>query len=138
MPGSRATDGVLVDGGFIVVAGGYNGFITSDAVYSFELRSGTWRTNTPLCRSMSAHSVAFLGSYLYLFGDYTAPELLLAYNLRTKASETFTLGYTPTRHTAVVVAEGRIYVIGGRADKKLAPLRAIQVFATTKTAGPKP
>jgi hypothetical protein len=134
MPRPRSTDGAIVDGGFIVVAGGYDGFISSDAVYSFELRTGTWRTNTPLCRSTSAHSVAFLGNYLYLFGDYTAPELLLAYNLKTKESETFTLGYSAARHTAAVVADGRIFIIGGTAGKNLPMLRTIQVFAPAKTA----
>jgi hypothetical protein len=138
MPSPRATDGAIVDGGFIVVVGGYNGFISSDAVYSFELRSGTWRTNTPLCRSTSAHSVAFLGNYLYLFGDDNAPERLLAYNLKTKESETFALGYTAAFHTAAVVVDGRIFVIGGRADVNRPSLRTIQVFAPTKTAERKP
>jgi hypothetical protein len=138
MPSPRQTDGAIVNGGFIVVAGGYNGFISSDAVDAFDLRAGTWRTITPLCRSTSAASVAFLGSYLYLFGDYDTPERLLAYNLKTKESETFTLRYTPARHTAVVVVDGRIFVIGGREDKNLPPLRAIQVFAPTKTAERKP
>ena len=133
MPKPRSTDGAIVDGGFIVVAGGYDGFISSDAVYSFELRTGTWRTNTPLCRSTSAHSVAFLGNYLYLFGDYDAPERLLAYNLKTKESETFRLRYTPARFATVVVADGRIFVIGGTAGRNLPMLRTIQVFAPTKT-----
>jgi hypothetical protein len=49
-----------------------------------------------------------------LFGDYGSPERLLAYNLKTRESETFTLRYTAARDTAVVAAGGRMYVIGGK------------------------
>jgi len=83
------------------------------------------------------HECPFRGvsrHHLFLFGDYDSPERLLAYNLKTRQSETFTLGYTAARHTAAVVADGQIYVIGGRVDRATDPIRAIQVFALTKPA----
>lgn len=136
MPTVRATDGAVVEGGFIVVPGGYNGLFATDAVDVFDLRAGTWRTIGPLCHSTSAHSVAFLGKYLFLFGDYDSPERLMAYNLKTRESERFTLGYTPARHSVAVTAADRIYVIGGRVSRETESIKAIQVFELAKPSKP--
>ena len=138
MPKPGATGGTVVDGGFIVVSGGYNGQVASRAMNVFDPRDDTWRTITPLCRDTSAHSTVLFGHHLFLFGDYERPEQLLAYNLKTKQSETFTLGYTPARHTAAVVCDGRIFVIGGREDKNSEPLDLIQVFAPTTVTRRRP
>jgi hypothetical protein len=134
MPTLRATEGAFVDGGFIVVAGGYNGTFATDVVETFDLRAATWRTIAPLCRSTSANSIVFYGSHLFLFGDFDSPERLLAYNLKNKQSEVFTLRYTPARHTAAVVADDKIFVIGGRAWSGSDSLRLIQVFAPTQSS----
>ena len=138
MPTAQETDGAVVDGGFIVVAGGYTGLHPTSEVNVYDPRDGTWRTITPLCRSTSAHAVVFFGSYLFLFGDYETPERLLAYNLKTKQSEIFTLGYTAARHTAAVVNDGRFYVVGGKEIRDSDPLDLIQVFAPTKSAERRP
>lgn len=137
MPQSRAGDATLVDGGFVIVPGGYNGRRAITDVDVFNPRNQTWNTISPLTQGMSAHATAFLGSYLFLFGNYDTPEQLLAYNLKTKQSETFTLGYTAARHAAVVVHDRLIYVIGGREHVDSEPLNLIQVFAPTKTAKPR-
>jgi hypothetical protein len=114
MPRPRAADGVALDDGSIVVAGGYDGTVATDAVDVFDLHAGTWRTIKRLCSRTSAHATVLMGNYLFLFGDYGSPERLLAYNLKTRESETFTLRYTAARDTAVVAAGGRMYVIGGK------------------------
>lgn len=138
MPRIRSGTAALVDGGFIVAPGGYNGIRAIGEVDVFNPRNQTWSTIPALCSEMSAHSTVFLGQHLFLFGAYDSPELLLAYNLKTKKSETFTLGYTAARHTAVVVCAGLIYVIGGRENKESDPLDLIQVFEPKKSAARSP
>ena len=128
MPTPRDSQGVLVDGDVIVVPGGFDGRQPRDEVEVFNPADNLWRILPPLCRPTSAHSLVFLDHYLFLFGDYAFPGELVAYDLRAKLSEIFTLHYTPARHTAAVVHEGKIYVIGGRPYGVSDPLRSIQVF----------
>ena len=132
MPTPRETEGVLVDGGVVVVAGGYNGLVPLSQVEVFNPKDGIWRILPPLCRPTSAHSMVFLDHYLFLFGDYASPGELLAYDLEKKQSEVFTLQYIPSRHTAAVVNDGKIYVIGGRASSATDVLNYIQVFELRK------
>ncbi len=129
MPTPRATPSTLVDGPFIVVPGGYNGIRELDVVEAFDPRTDAWIVLPKLCRPVSAHSLVFLGHFLFLFGNYEAPGELVAYDLVTKKSEAFTLQYTPARHTAAVVVNGRVYVIGGKVAKDADALDLIQVFA---------
>jgi hypothetical protein len=132
MPGARAAPATLIDGPFIIVPGGYNGRGKLDAVNYFNTRDTTWRTLPPLCRPTSAASLAFLGHHLFLFGDFDAPDELLAYDLVSKHSETFTLQYKPARSTTAVVHKGKIYVIGGEIAPYPTALDLIQVFALRK------
>jgi hypothetical protein len=138
MPTPRgATQGAVVAGPFIVVPGGFNGQRVLDNVEAFNPRENAWIILPPLCRDSSAHAVVFMGNYLFLFGNYEAPGELIAYDLRTKKSEAFTLQYTPARNAAAVVLDGKIYVIGGRAYKYTEELDCIQVFAPPpKNAAP--
>lgn len=130
MPTPRgATQGAVVPGPFIVVPGGYNGTRARDEVEAYNPRENAWIILPALCRTSSAHATVFMGHYLFLFGNYEAPGELIAYDLRTKKSATFTLQYQPARHGAAVVLDGKIYVIGGRMTKYAEPLDRIQVFA---------
>jgi hypothetical protein len=129
MPTPRQPAAVLVDGGFVVVAGGFDGSRALDTVEVYDPRRNAWSTLPPLVATRSAHSMVFMGEHLFLFGDYGSPNELLAYNLRSKQSEVFQLGYTPERHTAAVRHEDRIYVVGGRETKFSAPSDLIQIFA---------
>lgn len=138
MPTPRLTSGTVVTSGFIVVAGGYNFDRKTEEVDVFNTRTGQWTTIAPLCRPTSAHSVVFFDHFLFLFGDYDSPEELLAYDLVTKRSEVFTLGYTPARHAAAVVCDDGIYIIGGTAAVHGAALNSIQVFAAAKSAAATP
>jgi hypothetical protein len=129
----RTGEGVLVAGGTVVVTGGYDGKNARRDVAAYDTRSNAWREIAPRVRATSAHASVFLGQYVFLFGDYQNPGELMAYDLKTRQSEVFTLGYTKARHTAAIVGEdGRIYIIGGRADLDSSPLSLIQVFEPTK------
>jgi len=132
MPTPRETDAMLVDGRVIIVPGGYDGRTALAAVEVFDPQNNIWRILPPLSRPTSAHSLVFLDHYLFLFGDYASPGELLAYDLETKRAEIFTLQYKPARHTAAVVNQGKIYVIGGKASSVSDPLGYIQVFALRK------
>jgi hypothetical protein len=128
MPTPRESDAVLVEGGFIVVAGGYDGRFEHTEVEAMNPRTGNWARVAPLCHPVSSQSVVFSGHSLFLFGSYKAPGELIAYDLLTKQSEVFTLQYRPARHTAAVMHQGRIYVIGGKEQPYSDPLDYIQVF----------
>jgi hypothetical protein len=131
MPTPRGTDLAVVDGPFLVAAGGYNGSTSLRNVEAFNPRNNSWILLPALAQPSSAHSTAFLGHYLYLFGNFSAPEELTAYDLNTKTSQTYTLSYTPARNTACVVVGKKIYVIGGKSSKQSEPLDRIQVFEPT-------
>jgi hypothetical protein len=129
MPTPRQPAAAVVDGGFLIVAGGFNGTRALDVVEVYDPRRDAWGTLPPLVTLRSAHSIVFSGDSLFLFGDYASPQELLAYNLRSKQSEVFELGYTPARHTAAVKHSDRIYVIGGKQSRNAQPTDLIQVFA---------
>jgi hypothetical protein len=129
MPTARETDAVLVEGPRFLIAGGFDGRDARAEVEWYDPRAGTWETLPPLCRSASAHSLAALGSQVYVFGHYDAPEQCLAYDLRTQRSQAVTPPYKGARHTAVMVHQEKIYVIGGRGSESPEAFDLIQVFA---------
>ncbi len=134
MPTPRQPAVAVVDGGFLIAAGGYNGTRAVDVVEVYDPRRDAWGRLPPLVAPRSAHSIVFAGESLFLFGDYGSPQELLAYNLRSKRSEVFELGYTPARHTAAVRLGDRIYVIGGKQSRNAQPTDLIQVFAPAPSA----
>lgn len=127
-PTARASCAVPIAGGLIIYPGGFNGRSALADVDLFNPSTQTWRSLPPLCRAISAHAGVFLGHHIFLFGDYAAPDQIVAYDLKTRQSEVFQLGYRETRHTAVVAHGGKIYVAGGRPDADAEPLDRIQVF----------
>jgi hypothetical protein len=129
MPGAFNTAAVIVDPGLVVVAGGYDGDRPRTEVSVYNPGDKLWRTLPPLHRGVSAHSLAFLGHYLFLFGDFLSPGELVAYDLITKRSESFALDYQKARYTAAVVHEGKVYVVGGRVVTDAESVDYIQVYA---------
>jgi hypothetical protein len=130
MPTPRESVAALVDGGFIILPGGYNGTRELTEVEVFNPRESTWRSLPPLLHPVGSHSLVFLGHQLFLFGDYESPDKFVAYDLITKQSQSFTLNYKSARHTAAVVQDGKIYVIGGKASSEpdSEALNYIQVY----------
>lgn len=135
LPVTTTADACVVDGIGIVVPGGYGGSSPLDTVFAFDPRTSRWTSLPPLGRPRSAHATAFLGKYLFLFGDYNHPEEILAYNLRDKTSAVFTLRYEASRHAAAVANTKRIFVFGGIPVLGAEPLDTIQVFELTPKEG---
>jgi len=130
MPTPREADATLVTGPFIVIAGGFDGRLTRDEVQAFNPLTNTWSSLPSLIRPQSAHTSAFLNHFLLLFGDYSNPEEILSYDLITKKSEVFTLGFEPTRHAASAVVGEQIYIFGGKNAADTTPLDLIQVYTS--------
>lgn len=131
LPTARESQAVLVDDNFIVVPGGYDGTKAVDTVEVLNVTEQVWRTLPPLAQPMSAHSLVYHGHFLFLFGNYDTPGDLLAYDLKTKTSEAFALGYAPARHSAAIEHQGKIYVVGGRSGVGGDTHDLIQVFIPT-------
>ncbi len=129
MPTAREC-GAAVVGEFIFVPGGYRARAAVDRVEFLVPGENAWKQLPALCKPVSACSVAFLGSHLFLFGNFAAEGDVVAYDLQTRASAVIRPGYLPARHTAAVAHEGRIYVVGGNLASGLTfPRDDIQVFA---------
>lgn len=128
MPTPRAAQAAVV-GELILVPGGYTGTTALSVMEFFNPAEKAWKTLPDLCASRSAYSMAFLGKHLFLFGDYDATDEILAYNLATRQSSIFTLDYRRARHSATVVGDGLIYVVGGRRIASGPALDLVQVFA---------
>ncbi len=135
MPIPAEASAAVVDG-FIVVAGGYDGYRSYDDVMVFSPAFKGWRRLAPLHQTSSAHAMIYLGQHLFLFGSYERPHELIAYDLKRKTSEAFTLGYDMARHAAAVVLGEKIYVVGGKAFAESAPDDYVQVFELTKKLPP--
>ncbi|MBS0663550.1 MAG: hypothetical protein JSR48_09805 [Verrucomicrobia bacterium] len=120
----RMAGAALVDGGFIVVPGGFGG---NQAVANVEVyipADHLWRILPPLHARTPATSVTFLGHYLFLFGEHE----LVAYDLMTKRSTAYRFDYEAGRDVAPVLAGERIYVFGG--DQSREPLNMEFYFPT--------
>lgn len=129
MPTPRESEAAQV-GDFILIPGGFRGRRGVTEVEMFVPSDGSWRTLPPLSRRVSAHSLAFLGEHLFLFGDYDQLEQILAYNLHTRESLVFKAGLKGARHSTTVVVGDHIYVIGGNTTTESGTERDyIQVFA---------
>ncbi len=130
MPTPRETLAAVVTG-FILVPGGYRSSRAATEVEMFVPQENAWKKLPPLSRRTSAHSLAFLGEHLFLFGDYDDLDTVLAYNLRTRKSSVLRIpGYRGNRHATTVVHRDRIYVIGGnRTTESGDESYRIQVFA---------
>lgn len=128
MPSARDTAAVLVQD-FIMVPGGFAANAAQAKVEYFLPQQNAWQSLPDLSRRTSAHSVAFLGEHLFLFGNYGAPGEVLAYHLKTRTSRLIKPGYTPAYHTAATVNGDRLYVIGGTTDREGEASDLIQVFA---------
>ena len=129
MPTARECRAAVVDD-FILVPGGYRSRARVSQVEFFVVPENAWKRLPDLCERVSANSVAFLGSELLLFGNFSSEKDVVAYDLRTRTSRVIQPGYLPARHTAAVVHAGRIYVVGGNLIQgSVKPLDYIQVFA---------
>lgn len=114
MPTPREAPAVLV-GQFALVAGGYSRGNKHDAVEMFVPAEQGWKKLPKLGRTISAHSAAVLGRWLFLFGDFDDGSTVLAYELPTRQTTRIKPGFVETRQTTAITVGDRIYVIGGSA-----------------------
>lgn len=127
-PSIGAASFVRVGAGHYIAAGGYDGKQARDEVYAFSEAQRTWKELPALCQPASSSAAAHLGEYLFFFGSYDDPEDIVIYNLVTKNSESFRLGYTPARSAAAIATDRFIYVVGGKVSKEARPNNHIQIF----------
>ncbi|HNC24764.1 MAG TPA: kelch repeat-containing protein [Opitutaceae bacterium] len=120
----RMAGAALVDGGFIVVPGGFGGNMAVANVEVYIPSEHLWRVLPPLHARTPAMAVTFLGHYLFLFGEHE----LVAYDLVTKRSTPYSFEYEAGRDVASVIAGGRVYVFGG--DHSREPLDMEYYFPT--------
>jgi N-acetylneuraminic acid mutarotase len=112
MPTPRATSAAVV-GTFIVVPGGYASRTTHDEVEMYVPQEQGWKRLPALAETISAHSTAQLGRWLFLFGDFENTDRVLAYELPTRKTTRIKPDYVDARGTAAIATADRIYVIGG-------------------------
>lgn len=128
MPTPRMAVAAAIDGGFIVVPGGYSGRRTVDNVEAFNPQTQEWLILPKLHQPVHANSLSFLGHHLFLFGN----QEMVAYDLVPKRSASYRFDYRAVQDTAAVINGGRIYVIGGSASTE--PIAMEDYFYT----GPDP
>ena len=121
---------LAVKDGVITVAGGYDGARAVTTVEAYDIAADAWRTRPSLLVPTSAHHIAVSGDLLLLFGDYAQLDRVASYNLKTCVYAPLAgTGYLPSRHNAVVLLRGIVYVIGGNtASNSSSALPLIQTF----------
>lgn len=128
---------VRVDPFHYISAGGYDGVRVSDRIFAFDERARAWTELPKLCQPISASTAVFLGKYIFFFGSYVNPEDVVIYNLATKKSEAFSLGYSPARSAAALAIDRYVYIVGGKQTKASDPNNCVQIFELIdKPAGP--
>lgn len=106
---------VVVVGAFALVPGGYSSKIAMDEVEMWVPAEQVWKRLPKLGQTVSTHSAAFLGRWVFLFGDYEVGEQVLAYELSTRKTTKISPGFLNTRRSAAIALGNRIYVVGGEA-----------------------
>lgn len=132
MPKPRQCAGAVVSGGFIVVAGGYNGQRQMTEVDVFNPRDRVWRSLPPLSRSVSSHAIVFGGRSLFILGDREVEGSLLTYDLAAKQSREYRLDERVARGPAAVGHENRIYVAGGMSPTSPDAFDSVLAFELTR------
>jgi len=106
---------VVVVGGFALVPGGYASRSARDEVEMWVPAEQVWKRLPNLDRPTSGHSAAFLGRWLFLFGDYDVGDQVLAYELSSRKTKKIDPSFLNTRRSVAITLSNRIYVVGGEA-----------------------
>lgn len=122
---------LAVKNGSIYAVGGYDGTNSTRTSEVYNIAQNRWFRLPDLPVVLSAHHMALDGDILYTFGNYAVVDQIGAYNLQTgKYRRLSDTGYQPSRHNAVVVLGGKVYVIGGNtASANSSALGSVQVFS---------
>lgn len=112
----------------IVFAGGFDGAFASDAVYCYKVDANEWVSLRRLAAPQSATAVAVMDRTLLLFGNYSRPEDVTAYDLVDQMSFDLDVDYVRARFAAAVSVGDRVMVVGGAADGSRTALGLVQVY----------
>lgn len=132
MPTPRENAAGAVVSGYFIVTGGASASGKLDDVEMFVPAEWGWKRLPPLSTPTSNHAMAYLGNWLFLFGDREDPEQVLAYDLRTKKSSAVKVDFLPARNAAAIRVGDRIYVVGGESSAERgrgSERDEVQVFA---------
>lgn len=113
MPTAREAQAVAVSN-FLVVPGGFRQGGRLATIEMFVPQENVWKSLPPLARKLSGHSLVTLDRYLFLLGEFSELNSILAYDLTTRTSTTVEVaGFHGSRHSSAATVENRIYFIGG-------------------------
>lgn len=115
MPTPRESQAVAV-GQFVIVPGGHARRNRLKTVEMFVPQEQGWKKLPDLGMPISGHSAAYLGRWIFLFGDYQESDLVLAYELNTRKTIRIKPDFADVRASAAVTHGDRIYVIGGASE----------------------
>lgn len=119
MPTVRAAPAVAV-GQFILVPGGYVSGTALKTVEIFVPSEQGWKKLPDLGVGVQSHSAAFLGQWVFLFGDQRETDQMVAYELKTRKTLRLKPGTAHMRYSAAITHGDRIYVVGGAAADSFA------------------
>ncbi len=117
MPTPRNAKAVTV-GQFVLVLGGYGSGGKLKTVEMFVPQEGGWKKLPDLTTSVESHSAAFLGSWIFLFGDNERSDQILAYELKSRKTLRLPPGTSHMSYSAAISHDGLIYVVGGAATSE--------------------
>ena len=107
--------------------GGYDGTAMS-SVMVFDTETAQWERGKDLPYPLSAYSAVTDGAAIYLFGDYRRMTVVHRYEPEAGDLYLLDLQITPRRHSAAVVIDGRVLVIGGNQASVGMSLTLIEAF----------
>ncbi|HET9910187.1 MAG TPA: kelch repeat-containing protein [Anaerolineales bacterium] len=145
MPISRHHFGMAALDGKIYVSGGLpDWFRITDTCFVYDPATDSWSAIAPLPHRLATHSMASLDGKLYVVGGNNAPIAggpmeMFVYDAATDTwDDSLTPMPTGREHLAVVAAEGKLYVLGGRIQMG-ANLAIVEIYdpqSDTWTRGP--
>lgn len=96
----------------IYVIGGYNGEAMR-SVMVFNTRTLQWQKKSELPYPLSAYSSVTDGKFIFVFGDYKRMDTVHLYDPAEGKLYLLDEKITPRRHTASVLVDGKVIIIGG-------------------------
>src|SRR6185436_619582 len=93
MPTGRESQAAVVTG-LIVVPAGFRGKARTGEVSLFVPKENAWKSLPPVTPAVSAHSIAPLDRWLFLFGDYDNFDSVLAYDLKARTTTKVAANFT--------------------------------------------
>lgn len=115
MPTPRESQAVVV-GQFVIVSGGHARRNRLKAVEMFVPQEQVWKKLPDLGMAVSGHAAAYLGRWIFLFGDHQESDLVLAYELSTRKTTRIKPDFADVRASTAVTHGDRIYLIGGASE----------------------